>query len=111
MLDAAKLGTLSEIRPRRHRGERDLVDMPRIRISLASELGYPEAVNNIGRLEMDHDLLANWHMQLVSGHNSLIRIIKLPPPLVRHYPNGQWIGRGRGGLVHGLNRKDKNNDQ
>src|SRR4051794_40168131 len=89
MFEPAELGTLTpegpgaigpEERPRR---------MSRDQIGLAMEVGYPEAVDDVGRLQFEADGAADGDVNLVGRGDHVTRsrglVLDPPPPLMTGY--------------------------
>src|SRR5829696_7046817 len=80
VLKPAVLGAFTAIHARFVCLESQHVDATGNSVHLAMKLRYPEAVNNVPRLQYDLDWNTDRNMQLVGGRNALIAILHLPPP-------------------------------
>src|SRR5690348_13571369 len=84
VLEATELGALPAQNARRTRLQRDAVFETRNKVAFAKQTRYPEAVNDIGRSELDFDVLTGRKVQLVSRDKAFTLaalIAYLPPPL------------------------------
>src|SRR5438876_5032507 len=82
-------------------------------VALAAELRHPEAVDHVGRPELQPHGAADGQVDLVGSEDGEVRIAHLPPPLVSgdvdvERPGGSNGGRGAEG---GADRGDCNRDQ
>jgi hypothetical protein len=98
VLGAAVLGALAEVGAGHAGLEPHAVDAIGDDVGLAVELGDPEAVHDVGRLEGEEGGAADRNVQLVGGDHVVVRVAELPPPLVADDAHVQRVG-GRGGVL------------
>ena len=87
MLDAAELRALALVRTGAARNEAKGVDRAGDHVSLAAELGHPEAMDDVLGPQLELDDRADRHMHLVRGRHP--RVPELPPPLMRRRLDAQ----------------------
>jgi len=86
----------------------------RQQVPLATEGGDPEAVDHVGRGQLEGDGPTDRHVDLVGGREPLLGVADLPPPLVPddldHKVFTVVVGLGRH-LSHRLDGRCEHHDQ
>ena len=110
MLDAAELGALPIVRAGAAGEEPKTIGHAGEHVHLRTKLGYPEAVDHVGRGELEVDWCVDGNVQLVRGRHT--RVAELPPPLMagggdphgRRDPRAVYLG-------HGAERQDEDHGE
>src|SRR4029450_381936 len=77
-------------------------------VGFPGELGHPEAMRDIRRLELEEGWpslarLTDRHMHLIRGHDAQLGVANFPPPLVADHRDTERVG-GRDGALYIINR-------
>ena len=99
--EPAELGALTPVLTGVVRLERDAGDTTGHRVALAVQGGDPERVDDVTRADAHLDGLPGRDHDLVRGHDALVGVAELPPPLLPDDVDDKRVVGGLGEVEHG----------